>query len=23
LLLGAIEFFVLRFVWRRWFSLAS
>jgi hypothetical protein len=20
---GAIEFFVLRFVWRRWFSLAS
>ncbi|KAG1716273.1 hypothetical protein ID866_931 [Astraeus odoratus] len=23
LLLGAIEFFILRFVWRRWFSLAS
>ncbi len=23
LLLGVIEFFVLRFVWRRWFSLAS
>lgn len=23
LLLGAIEFFVLRFIWRRWFSLAS
>ncbi|WP_230352288.1 DUF1158 domain-containing protein [Lelliottia sp. WAP21] len=21
--LGAIEFFVLRFIWRRWFSLAS
>ena len=23
LLLGAIEFVILRFVWRRWFSLAS
>lgn len=23
LLLGAIEFFVLRFIWRRWFSLAN
>ncbi len=23
LLLGAIEFFVLRFIWRRWFSRAS
>jgi len=23
LLLGAIEYFVLRFIWRRWFSLAS
>ena len=23
LALGAIEFFILRFVWRRWFSLAS
>ena len=23
LLLGAIEFFILRFIWRRWFSLAS
>ena len=23
LLLGAVEFFILRFVWRRWFSLAS
>lgn len=23
LLLGALEFFILRFVWRRWFSLAS
>jgi Protein of unknown function (DUF1158). len=23
LLLGAVEFFVLRFVWRRWFSLAA
>ncbi|NIF37161.1 DUF1158 domain-containing protein [Enterobacter sp. Tr-810] len=23
LVLGAIEFFILRFVWRRWFSLAS
>ena len=23
LLLGAIEFFVLRFIWRRWFSQAS
>lgn len=22
-MLGAIEFFVLRFIWRRWFSLAS
>lgn len=22
LLLGVIEFFVLRFIWRRWFSLA-
>lgn len=22
LLLGAIEFYILRFVWRRWFSLA-
>ena len=22
LLLGAVEFFVLRFIWRRWFSLA-
>ena len=23
LVLGAIEFFVLRFIWRRWFSRAS
>lgn len=23
LLLGAIEFFLLRFIWRRWFSLAA
>ncbi|MCU6669271.1 DUF1158 domain-containing protein [Enterobacteriaceae bacterium H4N4] len=23
LLLGAIEYFIVRFVWRRWFSLAS
>lgn len=23
LALGAVEFFILRFVWRRWFSLAS
>lgn len=23
LLLGAIEFFILRFIWRRWFSRAS
>ncbi|MEL4868431.1 DUF1158 domain-containing protein [Pantoea agglomerans] len=23
LLLGAIEFFIIRFIWRRWFSLAS
>ena len=23
LLLGALEFFILRFVWRRWLSLAS
>ena len=23
LVLGAIEFFILRFIWRRWFSLAS
>lgn len=23
LLLGAVEFFILRFVWRRWFSRAS
>lgn len=23
LLLGAVEFFVLRFIWRRWFSRAS
>lgn len=23
LLLGALEFFILRFVWRRWFSLES
>ena len=23
LVLGAIEFLVLRFIWRRWFSLAS
>lgn len=23
LLLGALEFFILRFVWLRWFSLAS
>ncbi|ENF7816184.1 DUF1158 domain-containing protein [Enterobacter soli] len=23
LVLGAIEFFILRFVWHRWFSLAS
>ncbi|HHA1973760.1 TPA: DUF1158 family protein [Enterobacter ludwigii] len=23
LLFGALEFFILRFVWRRWFSLAS
>lgn len=23
ILLGAIEFFVLRFIWRRWFSLAA
>jgi hypothetical protein len=23
LLLGTIEFFVLRFIWRRWFSLAA
>ncbi|EKS7110305.1 DUF1158 domain-containing protein [Enterobacter ludwigii] len=23
LLLGALEFFILRFVWRRWFLLAS
>jgi len=22
-LLGAIEFFVLRFIWRRWFSLTA
>ncbi|EKF7450473.1 DUF1158 family protein, partial [Escherichia coli] len=21
--LGAIEYFVLRFIWRRWFSLAD
>ena len=23
LALGTIEFFILRFIWRRWFSLAS
>ena len=23
LLLGVIEFFIIRFIWRRWFSLAS
>ncbi|MCD4560969.1 DUF1158 domain-containing protein, partial [Lelliottia nimipressuralis] len=23
ILLGAIEFFVLRFIWRRWFSLTA
>ncbi|EHB8039932.1 TPA: DUF1158 family protein, partial [Escherichia coli] len=23
LVLGAIEYFVLRFIWRRWFSLAD
>jgi hypothetical protein len=23
LVLGAVEFFILRFIWRRWFSLAS
>ncbi len=23
LLLGAVEFFVLRFIWRRWFSRAA
>ena len=23
LVLGAIEFFILRLIWRRWFSLAS
>ena len=23
LVLGAIEFFILRFIWRRWFSRAS
>jgi hypothetical protein len=23
LLLGAFEFFLLRFIWRRWFSLAA
>lgn len=23
LLLGTLEYFILRFVWRRWFSLAS
>lgn len=23
LLLGAIEFFILRFIWRRWFSRAA
>lgn len=22
-MLGAVEFFVLRFIWRRWFSLAA
>lgn len=23
ILLGAVEFFVLRFIWRRWFSLSA
>jgi hypothetical protein len=23
LLLGVVEYFVLRFIWRRWFSLAD
>ncbi|MQL30448.1 DUF1158 family protein, partial [Escherichia coli] len=23
LLLGALEYYVIRFIWRRWFSLAN